>query len=66
MQRPSKYGLTHAQSAERQQRIAQTYASGLPSERVAAEFGVSGHWVRAIARLYGVSRGYHAPKRRQG
>lgn len=64
MRRPSKYGLTHEQSAERQKRIAELYASGMPSEDIAPLFGVSGHWVRAIARLYGVSRGYSAPKRR--
>lgn len=57
MQRPSKYGLSHEQSAERQKRIAEVYASGLPSERVAPLFGVSGKCVREAARLYGVSRG---------
>jgi len=56
----------HRGSALRQKRIAKAYASGLPSERVAEMYGVSGHWVRAIARLYGVSRGYHAPKTRRG
>lgn len=62
MPRPSKLGLTHQQSAERQKRIADAYAAGLPSERVARDFGVSGHWVRYIARLYGVSRGYQGRK----
>lgn len=51
--------MSFRERAERQKRIAEVYASGLPSERVARMFGVSGHWVRAVARLYGVSRGNH-------
>lgn len=65
MQRPSKHGMSHQDSAARQKRIAEAYASGLPSEQVASMFGVSGNWVRSIARLYGVSRGYRAPKPRR-
>ena len=65
MQRPSKRGLSHKQSAERQAIMAEAYAGGLPSERVAERFGVSGSHVRMVARLYGVSRGYHAPKGRR-
>jgi len=64
MQRPSKYGLSHRESADRQKRVAELYAGGLPSEDIAPLFGLSGRHVRRIARLYEVSRGYHAPKRR--
>ncbi len=53
-------------SAQRQKRIAKAYASGLPSREVAPMFGVSDGYVRAVARLYEVSRGYHAPKQRRG
>lgn len=58
----SARSMSFQERGERQKRIAETYASGVPSERVAEMFGVSGHWVRSIARLYGVSRGYRAPK----
>jgi hypothetical protein len=62
---PEARVMTFQERGERQKRIAEAYASGIPSERVAQMFGVSGHWVRSIARLYGVSRGYHAPKPRR-
>lgn len=62
---PAARIMTCAERAKRQARIAEVYASGMTSEDTALLFGVSGHWVRSIARLYGVSRGYSAPKRRR-
>jgi hypothetical protein len=54
---PRTAWLPFDEAAERQKRIAEMYASGVPSEAVGPLFGVSGRWVREIAHRYEVARG---------